>query len=1155
MSLKLILGPSGSGKSRMLFETALQSAGKNAGSQYFVLVPEQFTMQTQQELCRLSPVGGVLNIDILSFSRLAVRVFGETGVRKKTLLKETGKILLLRLIADRESSGLSLLSGAVDRPGVLSELKSILSEMDQYEITDQDISSMIKSCQGRPVLAGKLSQLQVLREKYREFQAEHGLETQETIPQALCARIPQSKMLEGSSIFLDGYTGFTPAQLDVLSALMRKASSVTVTVTLDADESLTGRISEDDLFALSRKTIKSLFQIAEETGTAVEEPLIIDPQREGGRGRFHSGSDIGYLERNLFRRGRRLPKQSKTGKGAVRILSCAHPREEAKACTAIIRQVTRNKGIRYRDITVIASDLGTYSEYLRRAFTKARIPFFIDRSVPVTLNPAFEFVKAAFAILDSGFSYETVMAFFRTGFVFEKAETADLVENYILAAGVRGRRRFEQEWTQAAGGFSEEDLTELNLIRTEFMERFEPFADVCRRSSAKLTDYARAMWVMLDAFDVQRKLLDLAKERSDRGEAAEAEVYSHASSVIASVLDEAVALLGDETVSRSQFEQILEAGFSEARIGIIPPETDQVHIGDLTRSRITDAKVLLLIGMNDDFITASSSHASVLTEMERDFLSQNDFHLAPTAKEEAAIQKFYIYLMLSKPDDLLVLSFSRMGADGKVMRPAPVLRQVKALLPLVQVEEGIPGGRRSQVYLPDEAVEALAGEIAESRTWSLGEREQKLPYLRQLCLTASMAAPDHTRQLLSSLMPKKIPCLSRDIARGLYGDVLEGSVSRLETFAECPFQQYAIYGLGLQERSTYKVQMTDVGQVMHRAMELIARRVKESRDYTWAAIPEEVLDDWARDSLKEAALELAAGKFTDTFRSAGQYRRLLHILQHCVSVMRIQLAAGDFLPSLFEVRFDSENEMTARPLVFEDGSHMQLTGRIDRIDESEDRGKGVVYVKIIDYKTGSASFSLQDLYMGTNLQLVTYMDAASAIMKKMHRGERIVCAGILCFHMKDPVLSAESADKDTDQILMERIKKLKPDGLILRDREVISRLSLDPSRLPEVVPVTLKMDGTIYEARSSLADEKQMELLSRFVRIRMRQAGESIRSGVIAPSPIWKNENENACSYCLVREVCRYVPHDPVLKSREPVSESKEEIWDKIRRETEDGEG
>ena len=669
MSLKLILGPSGCGKSRKLFETALEDAAQNPGRQHIILVPEQFTMQTQQSLCSLSKSGGILNIDILSFSRLAVRVFEETGVRRKTLLKETGKTLLLRLIADREAAGLSLLSGAVDRPGVLGELKSILSEMDQYEMTDEEIQRMVSGCGARPVLAQKLAQLSVLREKYRQFQETHQMQTVETVPEALCGRIPASRMLEGSRIYLDGFTGFTPAQLNVLSGLMRKAERVTAAFTIDAKVDGFSRPREEELFALTKKTVQALGRIAAETGTVMEPPLVME---QSGTGRFKEGSELQYLEAHLLRPGRRNPFPGQSGRHQIRILSCANPAEEAQAAVAWIRRLTRtneNDGetLRYRDIAVVAGDFPTYAEHLRRAFGRAEIPYFVDRSVPVTLNPAFEFVRAAFAILDANYSYESMMAFFRTGFVFDDRETVDILENYLLAAGIRGHKAWTQRWSRPAGDCREEEIAELEELRESFAERFEPFAGVCRFSAGKLKDYARALWELTDAFDLQGKLALLAREREESGLRADSEVYSQAAPAIAEVLDEAVSLLGDEKIRRSQFEQILEAGLSESKIGIVPPGIDEVQIGDLMRSRITNVRAILFLGMNDEFVPGRSHEGGILTDVERDYLRRQAFHLAPSAREEAAVRQFYLYLSLTKPSDFLILSCSRTTMDGSIL--------------------------------------------------------------------------------------------------------------------------------------------------------------------------------------------------------------------------------------------------------------------------------------------------------------------------------------------------------------------------------------------------------------------------------------------------------------------------------------------------------
>ncbi len=1153
MSLKLILGPSGCGKSRRLFETALEDAAQNPGRQHIILVPEQFTMQTQQSLCSLSQSGGILNIDILSFSRLAVRVFEETGVRRKTLLKETGKTLLLRLIADREAAGLSLLSGAVDRPGVLGELKSILSEMDQYEITDEEIQRMVSECSGRPVLAQKLAQLSVLREKYRQFQEAHQMQTAETVPEALCRRIPASRMLEGSRIYLDGFTGFTPAQLDVLSGLMRKAERVTAAFTIDAGTNAFSRPREEELFALTKKTVQALGRIAAETGTVIESTLVM---KQSGTGRFSEGSELQYLEAHLFRPGRRNPFPGQDDRHQIRILSCANPAEEAQAAVAWIRRLTRtneNGGetLRYRDIAVVAGDFPTYAEHLRRAFGRAEIPYFVDRSVPVTLNPAFEFVRAAFAILDANYSYESMMAFFRTGFVLDDRETVDILENYLLAAGIRGHKAWTQRWSRPAGDGREEEIAELEELREAFAERFEPFASVCRFSAGKLKDYARALWELTDAFDLQGKLTLLAREREKSGQRADSELYSQAASAIAGVLDEAVSLLGDEKIRRTQFEQILEAGLSEAKIGIVPPGIDEVQIGDLMRSRITNVKAILFLGMNDEFVPGRSHEGGILTDVEREYLRRQEFHLAPSAREEAAVRQFYLYLSLTKPSDHLILSCSRTTMDGNALRPAAALLQIHQLFPQIQIQEGLPGGLAGTVYLPKEVPDALAGTLAESRDWTEAEKEERTPMLRELYLVSVSVRPQQTRRLLKALDIAPPPRLSREVARKLYGDNLEGSVSRLETFALCPFRQYAVYGLGLQERRRYEVQASDVGTLMHRGLELLSARVKESRDVSWRTLPQEALDRWAEESLRQACLETSGGKFEDTFRSAGQYQRLLRIFRHAAAVLKLQLAAGDFEPALFETRFDSRDRRTAEPLLFSDGSRMNLTGRIDRVDEAPGGDDSRLFIKVVDYKTGSAGFDLNEVWMGTELQLPVYMDAALRMERQRHRKKEVVCAGLLYFPVKDPVLDTRYADLDGVSLEAERTRKIRPSGLILDDREAVSLFSSDPGLLSEVAPVTVNKDGSISAARSSVADARKLSLLSAYARRKMIETGERILGGEIAPSPLKENDRMDACSYCAMKAVCRFTGHDPQMRYRQMPNIPQDDIWKRMAEETE----
>ena len=96
MALQFILGNSGSGKTRYIHENIIRQADADPNRNFLVIVPEQFTMQTQRELVSLHPGHSIMNIDVLSFNRLAYRVFDETGGLNRQVLEETGKNLILR---------------------------------------------------------------------------------------------------------------------------------------------------------------------------------------------------------------------------------------------------------------------------------------------------------------------------------------------------------------------------------------------------------------------------------------------------------------------------------------------------------------------------------------------------------------------------------------------------------------------------------------------------------------------------------------------------------------------------------------------------------------------------------------------------------------------------------------------------------------------------------------------------------------------------------------------------------------------------------------------------------------------------------------------------------------------------------------------------
>ena len=134
MALQFVLGSSGSGKTEYIYERLVRQAGEHPKKNYLVIVPEQFTMQTQQKLVELAPNHAIMNIDVLSFKRLAYRVFDDMGMQDIQVLEETGKNLVLRRLAQEQEETLTVLRANMNRMGYIGEVKSMISELVQYRI-------------------------------------------------------------------------------------------------------------------------------------------------------------------------------------------------------------------------------------------------------------------------------------------------------------------------------------------------------------------------------------------------------------------------------------------------------------------------------------------------------------------------------------------------------------------------------------------------------------------------------------------------------------------------------------------------------------------------------------------------------------------------------------------------------------------------------------------------------------------------------------------------------------------------------------------------------------------------------------------------------------------------------------------------------------
>ncbi len=1109
MSLQFIIGNSGAGKSFTAYQKVIREAIDHPEKMFYVIVPEQFTMQTQKILVEMHPQKGILNIDVLSFERLAYRIFEEVGGDTRKVLEETGKNMILQKMVQMNQKKLTYLKNQMKKSGYLDEVKSLISEFMQYEVHEEELDKMIEDASDKPLLQMKLKDVAVLYEAFRDYLSDHFM-TAEEVLEVLAKEIPFSKKLKGSTVVLDGYTGFTPVQHTVIRELLAVCERVSVTVTMDVREQLLAKGKPHELFYMSHKMIRSLSEFTKD----MEEPIWIKPSSES---RFADAPALNFLEQNLFRYHRKTYEKEQD---EVQIFQAGNPEREMEETARRISRLIREKEYRYGQIAVITGNLEEYGSIARHVFEDAGIPFFVDEKHSVLMNPFVEYLRAALEMVVQGFSYESVFRYLRCGMSDLSRGEVDILENYVIALGIRGFRKWKEPWVRIYRGMDPAAIMEINEIRERFVEEIQELAEGFSGKKKTIGEYSRYLYDFIVKSHVQEKLKQQELTFKEQGDRAMEKEYAQIYGIVMELLDKMVSILGEETVAPEEFRQLLETGMTQAKVALIPPGVDQVLIGDMERTRLKDIRALFFVGVNEGCIPKNTESGGILTEMDRDFLGGQGIELAPGPKELMNMQRFYLYLNMTKPCEKLILSYSQSNGKGEAVGPAFLIRTIQMLFPKIRTERAEePEDELELLETPNTSIGYLLENLTDE------EKRKENPLFAELYswyLNSPKYRTVAEKLTDAAFLHKPVDQISKSVAKALYGEISPNGATRLERFSACAFAHFLKYGLEVTERAEYEFRAMDMGNIIHQALEDFAKELRD-KQLEWS----ELKDD-ERDAIADACLDKVAADYGNTIlqssaRNHYMIERTRRILRRTVWALQEQLKNGKFRPEGFEVSIGG--------------------GRIDRLDVMKEDNK--VYVKIIDYKTGNTSFDLVSIYYGLQMQLVVYMDAAMQAEQRKHPDCQIRPAGIFYYNVKDPMLQKEM-EEDLDELDPEIFKKLKMNGLVMEDRDVIE--SLDRTTIS--LPLSYTTKGALRKG-SSVASETEFELLDAYVKKKITDIRESILDGNAEVSP-YEMGNRNACTYCPYQGTCGFDRKIPGYEFRRLKQFADEEIWKAFAKEVED---
>lgn len=1144
MSLRFIYGRAGSGKSHYCLQDIKNRIEDGCSKPLIMLVPEQFSFQSEKNLIKAIGEGNGLRAEVLSFRRIAFRVFNEVGGITKQHMDSAGRAMLLYKIVEKNKSKLKLFSKALKGQGFVDILSDTITEMKRYNITPELMKNMGEKLEEEG-LKDKLLEIALIYEEFERELHEKYIDSEDDLT-LLGEMLTNSRLFKNAEIWIDEFAVFTPQQQTIIEKLLLICDRVNIVLCADALSD--GMVEETDIFSQVKYTQLKLGKIAFENNIQIEKPIKVGGHSNN---RFRESVEINHLEQHLLT----YPFKKYEGETKdISIFKAVNKYSEVEEIARDITRICRDNNIRYREIAVVTRDLPGYESLARAIFNQYDIPYFIDEKRDVLDNPLILLITSAGEIINRSWTYEPVFRYLKVGLLDIARSDIDLLENYVLSNGIRGRRWLEERWnyrfnynySEEMSEFEEDIINRVNTIKDRITL---PIINLKEKIDkvANAREMCVALYEFLCEINIPEKIEALVEEFKNSGELDKASEYSQIWNMIMGILDQIVEVMGSEKLTLDQFLRILTQGFGKYSIGVIPPALDQVLVGSIERLKSHEIKYLYIIGVNDGIFPRASKEEGILSDRDREELREKGMELAPSLRSRVFEEQFLVYTALTVAGRNLRLSYPIADHEGKTMRPSIIISRIKKVFPGLREYSNIVVDNQNKVdsiTRPKATFKELVGVIRDEKAgiklsplWQdvkswYAEREEWGTMLNRIstALTYSNEIKPPAAKLL----------------RKLYGKEMYFSVSRLEKYVECPFAYFVQYGLKTKERKVYEMNAPDMGTFLHTVIDQFSRTLKEN-NMQWRQVEK----DWCNEQVGIIVDSIASRDKNSIFLSSARYQyittRFKRIVARAVWLIASHIKRSGFEPVGYEIGFGINSDFPPIAIELKSGEKINLIGRIDRVDKMEDEEGS--YIRVIDYKSGNKAFKLSDVYYGFQMQLLVYLDAMLSIDGEKSE-KPVYPGGVLYFKIDDPIIKSKG-ELGEELIEKEIMKKLKMKGLLLADAKIIKEMDREIDGSSLIIPARINKDGSL--GKSSAATKEQFEHLRGHIRGKLTELCQEMADGNIAISPYKKGGN-TPCSYCRFDSVCKFDPSIKENKYKLIRDKDDDEVWSLIAPRTTGGE-
>lgn len=1094
MSLKLIYGKSGSGKSEYCFKEIAKDINKE---KIYLIVPNQMALMAEKKLMEITNNVSLINTEVITFNRMAFRVRNEIGGAKKTNLSKSGKAMLLYDILCKQKDSLNFLGKSSENVDIIG---NSITEFKKHRI---DINKLREECNNTQDVYLKLK-LNDMITMYEEFESsiQNRFLDENDVLDILNNQIVESNQFKDAIIYIDEFVGFTTQEYQIIAKLLQIAKQVNITIC--TDNLMQNEELDKDIFYASKNTGIKLINIAKEYGIEIEEDVKLKNLY-----RFKN-EELKHLEENFYK----IPyKKYEEEQKNIKMFLANNQYSEIEHIATQIVKLVRNEEYRYKDISVITKNLSIYSSLIKVIFSNYNIPVFIDEKRELSENIIVKFLISVLEICNKNWSYESVFNYLKTGFVNIEREEIFKLENYCIRWGIKGNKWYKEDWNYVGKDeYTKEEVDRLNELRRMIVKPIRNLQEKAKKDNT-FFNLTKILYEFLQEMKLEETIKLKINKLEEKGFIELANEYETSFKVLIELFDEIVLVFGEEKTNFDKYISTLKIGLKNTGLGKIPATQDEVIVGDVSRSRSHKVKAVFIIGINDGEFPSVYKDEGFFNDKDREYLKEQGFELANGSLENLYEENFNIYKAFTVAEEKLFLSYASSDNEGRTLRPSILITKMKKIYSNLQETSDIIS-QEKEIITKNNTFDNL---IEKLNDYQEGKDVEDiwfdvLNYYENDALWKS--------RLLKSLegitytnIPEQI---KPEFVKKLYGETLHTTISRLERYRSCPFSFYLEYGLKLKEKKSLKLDPIDTGSFMHEVIDTFFENVSNKK-ISIKEIENADIEKIVKQIVEEK-LNLTSNYI---FKSIPKFIILTNRLCRLVTLSIIYIVQGlkntDFEVVGNEIEFKNGKEYRPIEIVTKDGKKVEITGKIDRIDLAKDEtGK---YIRIIDYKSSAKDINLNEVLAGLQLQLITYLDAVC-------QDKDLIPAGILYFGLVEPKIDKGKRAKDiTEEEIEQKLREhFRMNGLVLAEMNIINMMDnkLKDGEKSDVIPVKIKKDGTM-DKTSKVVSRKEFEILQKYVKNTLAQISKEILDGNIDIKPYYNVKTKRKpCEYCKYNSICNF---------------------------------